>query len=333
MKGLLMKHRAMMALAVLAFAACDNGGATRTLGISATGIVQGQVYFDENGSRSFDAPDVGFAGARIRLLAPGSADTLFRATTAADGTFRITGVGVGTYAVVVDSASAGDTARVVSVGSTTVTVLPGDSAEFVGAISYPLRTIAEARALAPGERLFVRAIALHARTTFSDTTLHVVDASGAMTAARVRPSAAGVAAGDSVVLRARIANRLGQRVLDDVTVYVVSPTFIPTAPTVTTAVAATGGTAGALDAALVVILDAQVIDTATVAGDFRMTMNDGSGPLTVILDRAADLGFRAPLPVGVYVPTNRFDVSGVLVPTGTGTWRLKPRSSLDLTRR
>ena len=230
-----MKRFAMVSMvgALIALTACENGGATRTLGISATGTVNGLVYFDENGSRVFDVADAGFAGARVRLLAPGGVDTLFRVTTAANGTFRLTGVPVGTYTVVVDSASAGDTARVITtgLGPTMLTVLPGDSVQFVGSISYPLRTVAEARALAPGVRLFVRAVALHGRTTFSDTTLNFVDATGAMRAVRVRPSA--VAAGDSVVLRARIANRLGQRVLDDVTVFIVGPTFIPTAPTIT----------------------------------------------------------------------------------------------------
>ena len=322
-----------LAGAVIALTACENGGATRTLGISATGTVNGFVYFDENGSRSFDVADAGFAGARVRLLAPGGADTLFRVTTAADGTFRLTGVPVGTYAVLVDSASAGDTARVITtgLGLTTLTVLPGDSVRFVGAISYPLRTVAEARALALGARLFVRGIALHGRTTFSDTTLNFVDATGAMRAVRVRPSA--VAAGDSVVLRARVASRLGQRVLDDVTVFIVGPTFIPTAPTISSAAAATGGTAGVLDAALVRVLNAQVIDTSTVGGNFQMTMNDVSGPVVVILDRSADAAFLPPFAPGVLIPNNRFDVVGVLVPTGAGAWRVKPRSVLDLTLR
>lgn len=330
-----MKRSTMITLAtaVVAQMACENGGATRTLGVTATGTVLGRVYFDADGSRTFDAADAGFEGARIRLLAPGGTDTLFRATTDAEGDFRLSSVPVGTYAVLVDSASAGDSARVITDGAApvTLTVLPGDSAEFEGSISYPLRTIAEARALAPGQRLFVRGIALHSRTTFSDTTLHIVDATGAMRATRVRPSA--VAAGDSVILRARTAIRLGQRVLDDVTAFVLAPTFIPTAPTVTSAVAASGGVAGALDAAFVRVLNAQVIDTATIGGNFQMTVNDASGPVVVILDRAADVGFLPPLPPTLYAPTNRFDIVGILMPTGTGTWRLKPRSVLDLTQR
>ena len=329
-----MKRSWMMVAAAVALVGCENGGATRALEISASGIVRGQVYFDANGSRTRDGADVGFVGARVRLLAPGSADTLFRVTTGADGAFRIPGVPVGTYRVLVDSASAGDSARVIAGATPTLlTVLPGDSVEFVGSISFPVRTIAQARALAVGQRIFVRGIALHARETFSDTVLNIVDATGAIGATRVRPSTPSVAAGDSVVLRARTATRLGQRVLDDVTVYVVAASFIPTSPIITTAVAATGGAAGVLDAALVRVVSGLVTDTATVAGNLQLTMTDGSGPVIVILDRAADAGFRAPLPTGLYIPTNRFDVAGVLVPTGTGAWRLKPRSVLDLVRR
>jgi hypothetical protein len=318
----------------LAFAgACDNGGAERSVGITATGTVFGSVYFDANGSGARDAGDPAFPGARIRLVALGGTDTLVRATTGADGTFRIGSVPVGSYRIVLDSASAGDSARVVSAASAVVSLLPADSAEFIGAISFPVRNIADARQSALGERIFVRAVALHARTTFSDTTLHFVDTTGAMRATRVRPASAPIVAGDSVVLRGRVAERLGQRVLDDVSVFIVGPTFIPTAPVLSTAAALAGGVAGSLDAALVRILSADVIDTATVQGNFQMTMDDGSGAVTVVLDREADVGFRAPLPAGLYIPGNRFDLSGVLVPTGTGVWRVKPRDALDLALR
>lgn len=323
----------LMAAATLVTAvACDNAGADRAIGLSATGLVTGAVYFDANGSGTRDADDVPFAGARVRLLSPASRDTLLRTTTGADGRFRFTGVPVGSYAIVLDSASAGDSARVIGVDVSTVTLLPDDSVEVSGAIGFPTRTADEIRTRPLGERVFVTGVALHARETFSDTLLHIVDTSGAIRAVRVRPSLVPAQAGDSVRLRGRIGQRLGQRALDDVTVFVIGPTFVPTLTTVTTAVAATAQ-AGALDASLVRVLDAAIIDTATVAGHFTMTVNDASGPLTVRLDRAADVTFRAPLPAGLYVPANRFDIVGVLVPTGTGTFVLRPRSSLDLTER
>lgn len=321
-----------VALAIGVLASCNNAGAERTMGISATGVVRGFVYFDANGSRTSDAGDAPFAGARVRLLAPVSRDTLLRAVTGADGTFRLAGVPVGAYALVIDSASAGDSARVIGVDVPTLTVLPGDSVEVTGAISFPERTAAEVRTLPLGTRVFVKGIALHARETFSDTLLHVVDTSGAIRATRVRPSATPAVAGDSLRLRGRIAVRLGQRVLDDVSVFVIGPTFIPTVNTITAAVAMTAR-AGTLDAALVRILNATVTDTATVAGHLTMTVGDGSGAVVVLLDRAADAAFRLPYPAGLFVAPNRFDIVGVLVPTGTGTWRVRPRSVLDLTLR
>ncbi len=328
-----MKRPALAVLIAIALVGCDNAGAERTSGISATGVIRGSVYFDANGSRTADAEDGIVAGAHVRLLTPVSRDTVVRATTEANGTFRMAGVPVGAYVMVIDPATGGDSAIVVAGNDARLTVSPGDTVEWLGALSFPIRSIAEARALAPGAaRIFVTGIALNTRTNFSDTTLHVVDATGAIRATRVRPSTVPVAPGDSVRLRARVATRLGQVVLDDVSAFVISPTFIPTAAVLTTLAASTAD-AGTRDAQLVRLVDAQVTDTATVGGNLTMRFNDGSGPVTVVLDRAADVGFRAPFPLGEYQAPNRFDVTGLLVPTGLGIWILKPRSPLDLTRR
>lgn len=322
----------LASLLLVTASGCENRGADRSLGIDATGEVRGSVYFDANGSRTADAADAPFAGALVRLLAPVSRDTLLRTVSDADGAFSFSAVPVGSYAIVIDSASAGDSALVVIGASGFLSVIPGETAEFEAAISYPFASIAEARAAVPGTRLFITGVALHSRGSFSDTTLHVVDTSGAMRATRVRPSAVLVSAGDSVRLRGRVAERLGQRVMDDVSVFVVGPTFIPTAATITTA-SASSAEGGTRDAELVRILDAEILDTAIVVGNLEVTVDDGSGPLVMVLDRTADLAFRAPFPPGEYDAGNRFDLTGVLVPNGDGTWRLKPRSVLDLVRR
>lgn len=326
-----MKRSLALVAAVLLLASCDNAGASHTLGITATGIVRGAVVFDANGSGTRDVADNAFAGVGLRVLAPLGADTILQGTTGGDGAFRFAAVPVGTWVLEIDSASIGDTAAVAGSRRVPLTVLPGDSVEVVGIVTYPVRTVAQVRAMAAGTRVFVKGIALLSRATFSDTTLHIVDATGAMRATRVRPTAA--AAGDSVVVRATTMDRLGQRVLDDVDVFVVGPSFIPTAPLLTTANAASAGVAGVLDAAIVQVIDVLVTDTATVAGNVEMKVTDGSGELVVVLDRAADVAFRAPLPPNLFIAGSRFDLIGVLVPTGTGTWKLRPRSSLDLLRR
>lgn len=329
-----MNHRlsrfSAIALATLALS-CDNAGADRSLGVDATGAVTGFIYFDANGSGTSDAEDVPFAGARVRLLTSASRDTLLRATTGVDGRFSFGQVPVGSYALVLDSLSGGDSISVVTIQQS-VTVHPADSLDVEGSFGFRAHAAIEVRTLPLGTRIFVTGVALHARGTFSDTLLHVADTSGAIRASRIRPASAPAVAGDSVRLRARVGERLGERTLDDVTVFVVAPTFVPAVVSVTTADAATAD-GGVLDAALVQVIDALVTDTATVGGHVTMTVTDGSGALTVVLDRAADVAFRAPLPLGVYQAGNRFDLVGVLVPTGTGSFVLRPRSALDLTLR
>lgn len=324
-------HRLFGALAVAALvSACDNAGAYRTTGITATGIARGLVYFDANGSGRFDAGDGPVVGARLSLVTPVGRDTVVRLTTDAAGAFRVSGIPVGTYAVVLEAASLGDSVEVMHLTGGPFTLRPNDSLSVEGVVGFPTLTAAAARAAAIGTRAFVTGVALHGRATFSDTLLHVVDTTGALRATRVRPSA--VAAGDTVRLRGRIAERNGQRVLDDVTVSVIGQTFIPTAPIVTTQ-RASAADGGALDAALVRILDAVLSDTATVLGNLTLTVSDGSGDLTVLLDRVADIAFRTPFAVGPLDPGARFDLVGVLVPAGGGTWLLRPRSVLDLTPR
>lgn len=310
---------------------CDNAGADRSLGVDATGLVTGSIFFDANGSGTSDAQDAPFEGARVRLLTPASRDTVLRATTGIDGRFSFGQVPVGSYAIVLDSLSGGDSISVVTIEET-VTVHPADSIEVTGSFGFRSHPASAIRTLPLGTRVFVTAVALHARGTFSDTLLHVADTSGAIRASRIRPSSAPAVAGDSVRLRARVGERLGERTLDDVTVFVVTPTFVPTVSPLTT-LEASGALGGVLDAALVQVIDALVTDTATVGGHVTMTVDDGSGELTVVLDRAADGAFRAPLPAGLYQAGNRFDLVGVLVPTGTGGFVLRPRSALDLTLR
>lgn len=326
-----MRRFLLGAAGVLLLAACDNAGSGRTLGITAAGVVRGEVFFDANGSGLRDAEDTPFAGALVRVLGPSSADTLFRATTGADGTFVLSGVPVGAYVIVIDSASAGADA-IVSTSAQSVRVAPDDTVEIASAISYRTVSADEARTLTAGTRVFVTGIALHARSAFGDTTLHVTDTSGALRATRVRPSAVSVSAGDSVRLRGRIGARAGQAVLDEVTVFTIGPTLIPLSPVLPTATAATAA-GGTRDAELVRLFDATILDTATVAGNLTLTVSDGSGPVIVVLDRISDIAFRTPSSLAEFVPPNRFDITGVLVPTGPGTWHVRPRTTLDLVRR
>lgn len=310
--------------------ACGDGGADRAAGVTATGDVAGLIFFDEDGSGVFDGADVPFAGARIRFVTTVARDTVVRVVAGPTGLFHVARVPVGVYEVVVDPASIGDSLEVV--GSHVVALGPGDSVTVEAPVGYPHRAAIQVRSLPIGTRLFVSAVALHGRSEFSDTIFHMVDTSGAIRVTRIRPSAVPVSAGDSVRVRGRVAERDGQRVIDDATLVLLAQTIIPPIGTVTTGVAATAD-GGALDAHLVRIEDAAVVDTVTVLGNLTVRVNDGSGLLTVVLDRAADAAFRPPLAVGSLAAGVRYNISGILVPTGTGAWRLRPRSLFDLTVR
>jgi hypothetical protein len=138
-----------------------------------------------------------------------------------------------------------------------------------------------------------------------------------------------VAAGDSVRVRATTARRNGQPTLDAGTVTALGQGLYPTAAVLTTLVAA-GAAGGTRDAQMVQVQGAIISDTSRTATTFVLTVSDGSGLLQVQLDRTADSAFQSARLPGVYVPGGKFDVLGVLAPTGTGTWRLKPRSAADL---
>ena len=91
---------------------------------------------------------------------------------------------------------------------------------------------------------------------------------------------------------------------------------------------------GLRDAALVRIRDADIVDTATVMGpfgrDLRMTVDDGSGPLDLILLELGGFNLGQVQPDSFSIR----EAVGLLVPSQTAGgvvgWRLIPRSSTDL---
>lgn len=339
-------RRARLPLAVLAALAalsCSNAGENRILAVGATGVVRGFIYFDVNGNRLLDnAPVTGddsVGNVRIRLLSKSSGDTIASALSDVRGFYHMADVPVGSYRIVLDSAPLIDTAIVAQRDSTEITVPPLDSVQVNFGISYPHVTVAQARALVPGRRVFVVGIVLNGPGNFRDTTMHAQDVSAGIRAARVLATAAGP--GDSVRLRGTTARRqvsasVTQPILDNVTTFILAPRFLPAAVTLSTAQAASAA-AGTRDAQYVQVLNATITDTASTlptGGDFRLTVNDAAltGPLEVLLDGVADPVFRTPIAgTTPYKPGNRFNIVGILVPTGTpGVWRLKPRNSGEL---
>jgi hypothetical protein len=191
---------------------------------------------------------------------------------------------------------------------------------------YPVVSVADARGLPNGRRVAVVGIALNRWTTFGDSTVHVADATGAIRA--IRTTFADFSPGDSIrVVGTAATTASGERVLDSAIPSILALGTPPTPRDVSTAAASAA--TGAIEAALVRIVGAAVGDTATTpTGDFRLTVDDGSGPLLVDLDRHAFTpAQRAP-----FVPGVTIDAIGLLVLDGS-SWVLKPRSTADLTAR
>lgn len=319
---------------------CANAGESRVLAIQATGTVTGLVYLDRNGDHRPNPADTVLAGVGIRLVARGTRDTVARATSNAQGDFSMAGVPVGHYLVAVDTATVGDSVEVVRIDTSAVALTPADSADTVQiAIGFPIVTIAQAQLLPPGARAFIEGVSLNGFlcafsgcfSTFGDSTVHVTDSSGSIRATRVKVVLGNsVGTGDSVRFLGTRSARAGQPTWDNVTpvILAIGPFAAATTPTVTTNAAAKTANGGLLDAALVRILGDTVIDTLTlVAGAdtiFQLTTFDGTDTLFVALDNPAFSGFGAVLPDSV----RRF--TGLLVPSGTGGWRLKPRSGSDI---
>ncbi|UCG85496.1 MAG: OB-fold nucleic acid binding domain-containing protein [Gemmatimonadota bacterium] len=305
-------------------AACGDAGGNNGPIITATGLVNGSVYFDANGNRQSDEGDVVLRDIIVSLVLPQVLDTVQTTRSDALGEFTFFSVPVGNYGVVVDTTTIGDSAVVALIQPDFISVTPDDTLDVSIAISFPVLTTQDARAAPLGTKVFVVGIALNDAGAFGDSTVHVADTTGTLRGIRAGPGF--FAASDSVRLRGTVATRNGQPVLDldRMVPQVLAASELPVQDTVTTAEAATAVNS-TLDAALVRVDTARVSLTVTENSDLVVTVDDGSGPLDVVLD--GDISFN----VGDFLlPGSYIMASGLLVPTGSGTWRLKPRSASDL---
>ena len=309
-------------LALVTAGGCETSTGAM-LDLDAEGVFRSSVFLDRNGDRVVSAGvDGPVEGAQVALVRM-QGDTVARGTTDAAGAVRIPDVPVGRYRVVVHGSVLGDTLQVVSTDSAEVSVAADDSTRAVVTLGYAQGTIAGIRALPQDRIVAVEGVALHASNLFGDSTMHIFDPTGALRLTRAIRG--GVVAGDSARFTGRTRLLNGVVVLDDPTVVVLGKTTVPDPQALTTGQAATAE-AGRLDAALVRIANAEILDASQVGRDIRLKVDDGSGPFEVVADGDARITSDAPLLPGATVTA-----TGVLVPTeGAGVWELKLRSSADL---
>lgn len=321
----MMRHPAFAALsAALLFAtACDNAGQSLSYPELGSGQVAVGVYFDRDGSLTQTNADTILQGVRVALLTAAGSDTLEVATTQADGVARFTNVAVGSYRIRVDREALPDSLPVVAGDTGTFRILArADSAGAVRTVRVGYRevTISEARALAPGQRVFIRGIVLATLQSFRDSSTHI--ASGPnfirVLGATHRPGRTGNNLGDSVIVLGTTGSNAGQPILRSGLVGTVTERLPPIPQPISLADAITANN-GTLDAALVELPVATITDTATVTPDFRVRMAIGNDTITVLLDQLLNVQ-RAN-----FVPGRLLTARGVLVPNGNGTWFLKPR--------
>lgn len=310
---------------LLATLACSNAGENFGFGNTTNGLVQVLVFFDRDGSLGVTAADTSLSGVKVGLVVAGGNDTAFTATTDVNGNANFNAVPLGNYTLVVDTTSIGDSLDVQLIDSALVTLRNNAPQQGVTVrLGFPAATVTEARALPLGTRVFVKGAVLAGPNTFSDTTAHISEGGTAIRLVNAANAGPATSPGDSVRVLGTVGIRAGQPVLDDarVNLFQFAPS-VPAAVSLTTT-QADDAQGGAQDAALVQLTNALITDTATVNGDFHLTVDDGSGALTVVLDQ--DILF----PLAQFTPGKTLSGRGVLVPTGTGSWVFKPRANTDV---
>lgn len=329
-------RRVVLAAVVAAFSvtACEPAGQGNVLEIEGTSVVQGFVFVDANASGDFENSDQAARSIAVALVRTGTSDTIARTTTNDGGSFSFALVPVGRYDVVVPATALGDSMSVVyrdppgesvedieSDDTTSVVIGVIDTATVRIGIAYPTHSVAEARALPEGRRIFVRAVALTGIGAAGDSSLYVQGDSVGLRATRL--TGGGVSAGDSVRLIGTTASRDGQPILRESSA-TVEETGAAFDTIVVDAATARDAGGGRYDAMLVRVPELTITDTTRAGGRFVMTAEDPSGTV----DLSIPLDGISP----EYVPGAELSAIGVLVPrpNDPGVWQIRPRSAGDV---
>lgn len=310
----------LLGMAMLGLAGCGNAGADLGFGSSSDGEVTAFVYLDRDGSMAPNPLDTVLTGVGISLVALNGTDTVATGVTDTLGLVTFADVPLGSYRLEIDSAGLGDSILVQDLDHPIITLrseVPLGNGTF--RVGYPQYTISEARALPAGELVLVTGVQTAAPGFFSDSTAFIQDSAAAIRLPGARDGGGITTSGDSVRVVGTTGTDQGQPVLLDARVYVFIGGPTPAPDTLATGVAARAS-GGLDDAAFVVVQGASLVDTSTVAGSFRVRIDDGTGVVAVVFDSAFTVDRS------IFAPSAVVDAEGLLAPVGGGVWVIRPRS-------
>jgi hypothetical protein len=282
------------------------------------------VFFDRDWSGDRTTADTTRGGLEVSLLPLNVATPIASDTTNAQGVVGFPGLDPGYYRIRLDNALLGDTLAAEATPSIDTVRAAGTTVDVRVSVAPPVSTIGGVRNGIQGRTVVVPAVITAGGQRYGDHSTFIEDTTGALRLRHVsnldgrdynNP-------GESVRVRGRIAIYNEEVVLDSARIYLAgNVNGLPPDTLSTSAAASAAG--GAADAGLVQILNATIVDTATVGGVFLAGVDDGSGRLVVRLD---PLLFA---PTTSFAPGAKLDAVGPLAAMGGGVWQLWPRDNGD----
>lgn len=310
-------------------ASCMSATDVERLEVSATGVILGQAFLDQNGTGVSDAGDVPLRNGAVQLVAQGTQAVVAEGTTDSLGAFVVLDVPLGSYDVRLDSAVLGDSLTVLATAST-VTIQLGDTTVVSLGASYPHLPLESVLTATPGRRVFTAAIALTTRPNNGDGLVFFKGASGYLRGTNV--DRAPLAPGDSVRLLGRVTLSHGRPALDAVTPFLLVSGAQLVPPVDVSVPAAGEANGGALDAALVRIRDAEIKDTSSVGNDKYFWAHAGGDSVEVVLRSFLGISPNPPIRPDTVVALSQ--AIGLLSPFDDGSgnvrWRLLVRSASEI---
>lgn len=316
---------AVLAIAI-ASVACEEDGAHTPLTVGATGTVEGFLFLDLNGDGQAGGGDEGVEGWTVRLRPPAGGGSFGTAVTDTAGFFAFKEVPIGGAVLDFDESLLGDTLELFGLDLDPFSLGAGETLDLRPGLRFMTFELAEVGALEPGIPLFTSGIALNSLNS-AVRSLHIRLGDEYLRIEDITPTA--IQPGDSVRVRGRTTRQAGQLYLDEGAVFRQRITGVVPQPVIVSTEDADGAKGGVLDAALIQIDSAVVLEVDLLDNDdVRVVIDDGTGPVEVLMRAFLGMDDDDFVPDSTYLERTR----GLLVPYDDGgdtRWRVLPRTRSD----